>query len=104
MTDDQVLERAAEIIEERCKPMVIVRGWVKQLRRLAVQIRAEQEARARRRIAAGLPADVEPYKQLLDDPSFERRLRELMRRHPHMLESWIRQWERVHGGQPFHRP
>lgn len=54
MTDDQVLERAAEIIEERCKPMIIVRGWVKQLRRLAVQIRDEQAAKARRRTAAGL--------------------------------------------------
>lgn len=54
MTDDQILERAAEIIEERCRPMIIVRGWTKQLRRLAVQIRDEQAARARRRTTAGL--------------------------------------------------
>lgn len=46
----------------------------------------------------------EPEDQaLLDDPGFERRLRQVMRRSPQLLETWFRKQARIHGHHDWTR-
>ena len=63
---------------------------------------AKIRARVDQEIAEAVAAERERCAQLadrqfFDDPAFERRLRDLMRRNPKLLENWIRQRNRIYG-------